>query len=97
MTPSLQILITVIVMIITILEYITTQVKGLAKKTVQAVKSTTTKASHNELLQNIKDSYKTTILAITIATTAKDYTNHTRQAHTSNRNIQNYPDTQKTQ
>ena len=58
-------------------------------------KSTITKASRNELLQNIKDSYKTTILAIAIATNTKDHTNHSGQRHTTNKNVQNYPDTQK--
>ena len=56
----------VIIMLIAILEHITTYVKEipkLAKKTAQAVKSMITKASRNELLQNIKDSYKTTMLA----------------------------------
>ena len=86
MTPPLQTLITVIIMLIAILEHITTYVKEipkLAEKMVQAVKSTITKASHNELLQNIKDSYKTTMLAIAIATNRKDRTNHSRQAHTT--------------
>ena len=94
MTPPLQTLITVIIMLIAILEHVTTYVKEipkLAKKTAQAVKSTITKASHNELLQNIRDSYKTTMLAIAIATNMKDCTNHSRQAHTTNRNMQNYP------
>ena len=98
MTPLLQTLITVIIMIIAILEHITTYVKEipkLAKKMAQAVKSTITKASHNELLQNIKDSYKTTMLAIAIATNTKDHTNCSRQAHTTNRNMQNYPGTRK--
>ena len=96
MTPPLQTLITVIIMLIAILEHITTYVKEipkLAKKTAQAVKSMITKASHNELLQNIKDSYKTTMLAIAIATNTKDHTNCNRQVHTTNRNMQNCPGT----
>ena len=54
MTPPLQTLITVIIMLITILEHITTYVKEipkLAQKMAQVVKSTTTKANHTELLQ----------------------------------------------
>ena len=50
---------TVIIMLATILEHITTYVKEiprLAKKTAQAVKRMTAKASLNKLLQNIKDS-----------------------------------------
>ena len=67
MTLPLQALITVIIMLITSLEHITAYIKEIpkfAKKTVQAVKSTITKASCNELLQNIKDSYKTTMLVM---------------------------------
>ena len=94
MTPPLQTLIMVIIMLIAILEHITTYIKEipkLAKKTAQAVKSTIKKASRNELLQNIKDSYKTTMLAIAIAINMKDRTNHSGQAHITNRNMQNYP------
>ena len=98
MTPPLQTLIMVIIMLITSLEHMATYAKKipkLAKKKMQAVKSMITKASHNKLLQNIKDSYKTTMLAIAIVTNTKDCTNRSRQAHTTNRNMQNYPGMQK--
>ena len=98
MTLPLQTLITVIIMLITSLEHITTYTKKipkLAKKTAHMVKSMITKASRKELLQNIKDSYKTTMLAIAIVTNTKDRTNHSRQVHTTNRNMQNYPGTRK--
>ena len=78
MTPPLQTLIMVIIILIAILEHITTYVKEiqkLAKKTAQAVKSTITKVSHNELLQNIKDSYKTAMLVVAIVTNMTDRTN----------------------
>ena len=94
MTLPLQTLITVIIMLITSLEHITTYAKNipkLAKKMAQVVKSMITKASLNKLLQNIKDSYKTTMLAIAIATNMKDCTNRSRQADTTYRNMQNYP------
>ena len=93
MTPPLQTLITVIIMLIAILEHIIyiKEIPKLAKKTAQAVKSTITKASHNELLQNIKDSYRTTMLVIPIVTNTKDRTNRITQAHTTKRNMQNYP------
>ena len=97
-TPPLQTLVTVIIMLITVLEHITAYVKEilkLVKRTARVAKSMITKASHNELLQNIKDSYKTTILAIAIVTNTKDRTNHSGQGHTTNRNVKNYPDTQK--
>ena len=53
----------------------TTYTKEIVKKTVQVVKSTITKGSHNELLQKIKDSYKTATLAVEIATNTTDCTN----------------------
>ena len=78
MTLPLQTLITVIIMLITILEHITAYIKEIpkfVKRTARVAKSTITKASRNELLQNIKDSYKTTILVIAIVTNTKDHTN----------------------
>ena len=74
-TPPLQTLVTVIIMLITILEYMTTYAKEITKKTVQVVKSMITKASHNELLQNIKDYYKTATLVVAIVTNTTDRTN----------------------
>ena len=92
-TPPLQTLVTVIIMLITILEYMTTYTKEIAKKTVQAVKSTITKASRNKLLQNIKDYYKTATLVVAIATNMTDHTNLNKRAHTSNGNMQKHPGT----
>ena len=97
-TPALQAIITVIIMIITSLELITAYTKKIptaAKRTACTIKSTITKASHNECLQNIKDSYKTAILAITIATNMWDRTSHNGKANKNNENIQNYPGTRK--
>ena len=94
-TPPLQTLVTVIIMLITILEYTTIYANEIAKKTVQAVKSTITKASHNELLQNIKDSYKTATLVVAIVTNMTDCTNLNKRAHMSNGNMQKHPDMQK--
>ena len=88
-TFPLQTLITMIIMLITSLEIITAYTKKIwkfAKRTVQAVNSTIRKVSRNELLQNIKDSYKKTMLAITIATNMNSHTNHNGQVHTTNRN-----------
>ena len=98
MTLPLQTLITVIIMLITILEHITAYVKEipkLVKRTVRAAKSTITKASHNELLQNIKDAYKTAMLAVAIATNMTGHTNPNKRAHTSNGNMQKHPGTRK--
>ena len=88
----------VIIMLIAILEHITTYVKEipkLAEKTVQVVKSTITKASRNELLQNIKDSYKRAMLAVASVTNMTDRTNLNKQAHTSNGNMLKHPGTRK--
>ena len=89
MTPSLQAMIAVIVMIVTILEHITTHVKEipkLVKRTAQVVKTMTTKVSRNKLLQNIKDSYKTATLVITIVTNVTDRMNCSKRLPTTNRN-----------
>ena len=97
-TSTLQSLIAVTIIITTILEHVAVYVKevpNIAKKTVQAVKSTTMKAVHNKLLQNIKDSYKRAALAITIVTSTKDCTNHTKQPHVTNRKAQIPPITRK--
>ena len=80
-------------MLITIMEYMTTYTKEIMKKTVQVVKSMITKASHNELLQNSKDAYKTATLAVAIVTNMTDRTNLNKRAHTSNGNMQKYPGT----
>ena len=93
-TPSFQVLITVAIIITAILEHIAMYVKEIprmAKKTVQAVKSTTIKASHNKFLQNIKENYETAALAKTIATSTMACTNRMKQSQTTNRNAQNSP------
>ena len=50
-----------------------------------------TKASRNELLQNIKDSYKTAMLTVAIVTNTTDHTNLNKRAHRSNGNMQKHP------
>ena len=68
MTFILQTLITITIMLATCLEHIAAcamKIQKLAEKIAQAVKSTITKGSRNRLFLNIKDSYKTAILAIT--------------------------------
>ena len=94
----LQVMVAITVIITAILEHIIAYIKeipGAANKTAQAVKSTTTKASHNKLFQNIKKSYKTAVLAITIVTNTTKLTSCTNQHRTANRNTQNTPGTQK--
>ena len=97
-TFPLQAIITIIIMLISSLELLILYAKKTSKfamKTVQAVKSTITKASRNKLLQNIKDSYQTTMLAITLVTNMNSRTNRRGQIHTTKGNTQNYPGMQK--
>ena len=93
MTLPLQTLITIIILIIAIVRQMTTQIKEIAKKAVQATENTIRKASCNKILRNIKDFHRTTMLVITIATNMTDRTNHTGQAQLNNRNTQNPPGT----
>ena len=73
----------------------TTQIKEIAKRAVQAMENMIKEASHNKLLRNIKDFHRTTMLAITIATNTTNRTNHSGQAQINNRNTQNSPSMQK--
>ena len=95
LTPPLQTLITIIILTIAILKQIITQIKEIAKRAVQVTENMIKEASHNKLFQNIKDSHRTTMLAITIATNTTNRTNHSGQAQTNNRNRQNSPGTRK--
>ena len=97
-TPCFQVLITVAIIITAILEHIAVYVREIpkiAKKIAQAVKSMTMKAGCNKLIQNIKDSYRTAALAITIATSSMDCTDHRKQPLIINRNTQFHPGTRK--
>ena len=90
----LQAMIAIAVIITTILEHIIPYVKEIpetARKATQEVTSTTTKISRNELFQNIKKSYKTAVLGITLATDTTDHTIHINQHRTANRNTQKTP------
>ena len=95
MTLPLQTLITIIILIIAIGRQMTTQTKEIAKKAVQATENMIKKANHNNILRNIKDFHRTTMLAITIATNMTDRTNHSGQAQINNRSTQNPPGTRK--
>ena len=90
----LQAMIAIAIIITTILEHIRAYVQEIpeiTRKATQVVKSTTTKISHNKLIQNIKKSYKTAVLAITIVTNTTNLTSRMNQSHTANRNTQNTP------
>ena len=77
MTLPLQTLITIIILIIAIVKQMTTQIKEIAKKAVQATENTIKKASRNKILQNIKDFHRTARLAITITTNMTRHNNRT--------------------
>ena len=87
LTPPLQTLITIIILIIAILKQLTTQIKEITKRAAQATENTIKEASHNKLFQNIKDFYRTTMLAITLATNMTNHTNRSGQAQINNRNM----------
>ena len=53
MTPLLQTLVTIIILIIAIVKQTTTQIKRIAKKTTQVIKNATKRASHNKIIKNI--------------------------------------------
>ena len=95
MTLPLQTLVMIIILIIAIVKQATTQIKEIAKKAVQVMENTIKEASRNKIFRNIKDSHRTTMLAITIATNMTDCTNHSGQAQINNSNTQNSPGTRK--
>ena len=95
MTPPLQTLVTIIILIVAIVKQMTTQIKEIAKKAVQVMENTIKEASRNNIIKNIKDFHRTTMLAITIATDMTNRTNHSGQAQINNKNTQNSPGTQK--
>ena len=84
-TPPLQTLVMVIILIIAIVKQITTQIKRIAKKTTQVIKNATKRASNNKIIKNIKDFHRTLTAAITLATNTTDHTNHRKQAQINNK------------
>ena len=95
MTPPLQTLVTVIILIITIVKQTTAQIKKIARKATQVIENVTKEASHNKVIKNIKDFHRTTMLAITIATNTTDRTNHKSQIQINNKTTRYSPGTQK--
>ena len=73
----LRTIITVTVLITTILQHMTAGIQGPMRKTTQAVKFVTTEINRSNVIQNIEKTYKSTMLAITIATRTADCNNHT--------------------
>ena len=90
MTPLLQMLVTVIVLIIAIVKQATARIKKVTKKAAQVIENTTKEASRNRIIKNIKDFHRTVMSAITIATNMTDRTNHKEQAQINNKTTR-YP------
>ena len=91
MTPPLQTLVTVIILIIAIVKQITTQIKRIAKKTTQVIKNATKRASNKKIIKNIKDFHRTLTAVITLATNTTDHTNHKEQVQINNKTTRYSP------
>ena len=95
MTLTLQTIVTISIMITTVLKQITAYMEKfprLIEKITQVIRYTTTKASHNIFFQNFKDSYKTAVLVVAIATNMTDHTSRNEATHRNSRNSLNSPD-----
>ena len=91
-------MIAIAIIITTILEHLKAyiqEIPEITRKATQVVKSTTTRISHNKLIQNIRKSYIIAVLTINIATNMTDRTSHRNQHQTANRITHNTPSTQK--
>ena len=98
MKLTLQTIVTITIMITTVLKQITAYLgkfSRLIEKITQVIRYTTTKASRNIFFQNIKDSYRTAVLAVAIATNMKDRTSCNKPTHRNSRNSLNSLDMQK--
>ena len=92
-TPRpLQAMIAIAIIIKTILEHIRIYIQEIpivARKTTQALKSTATKTNRSRFMKNIRKSYRTAMLAITIVTSMTNRTSCISQQQTNNNNKQN--------
>ena len=95
MTPPLQTLVMVIILIIAIVKHTTAGIKKIAKKVAQVIENTTKEASCNRIIKNVKDFHRTLTSAITIATNATDRTNHEEQVQINNETTRYSPGTRK--
>ena len=94
-TPPLQTLVMVIILIIAIVKQTITQIKKIAKNAVQTIENTTKVASRNMTIRNIKDFHRAITSAITITTNTTYHTNHRKQARINNKTTGYFPGTQK--
>ena len=95
MTPPLKTLDTVIILIIAIVTQITTQIKRMAKKTMQVIENATMRGSCNKIIKNIKDFHRTLMSVISFATNTTDHTNYKEQAQINSRTARYSPGTRK--
>ena len=95
MTPLLKTLIMVIILIIAIVKQITTQIKRIAKKTMQVIENVTKRASNIRIMKDIKDFHRTLTAAITVVTNTTDRTNHKEQVQINNKTTRYPPGTRK--
>ena len=95
MTPLLQMLVKVIVLIIAIVKLTTAGIKKVTKKAAQVIENTTKEARRNRIIKNIKDFHRTVTSVITIATNTTDRTNHKEQARINNKTTKYSPVTRK--
>ena len=79
MTPPLQKLVTVIILIIAIVKQTTTQIKKIAKKATQVIENVTKEASRYKMIKNIKDFHRARMSATIIATNTTDHINHKKK------------------
>ena len=91
MTPLLQTLVTVIILIIAIVKQTTAGIKKVTKKAAQVIENTTKEAGHNRIIKNIKDFHRTVTSAITIATNTTNRTNHKEQVQINNKTARYSP------
>ena len=95
---TLQAIITIAILISTVLELIKTytqQIPAVARNITQATRTAITKINHTRFTQNIRESYKTAKLAVTIATSTTNRTSHTTLQQKNSSTKHKYPGTQK--
>ena len=93
MTPLLQTLVTIIILIMAIVKQTITQIRKIAKNTVQVIESTTKEVSRNNAIRNIKDFHRAIKSAITVTTNTTDRTDHKKQAQINNKATRYSPGT----
>ena len=81
MTPLLQTLVMVIILVIAFVKQTTTQIKKIARKTTQVIENVTKRASGNKIIKNIKDFHRTLMSVITLATNTTDRTKKRTSPH----------------